>query len=77
MGTKVISTLTCFFNGRRYRPGKEFELPDGVKPSADMRVVGEKGVGKGKAEKAEPKGPQTFSEIAKQDSKAQGADSLV
>ncbi len=77
MGTKVTSSLMCFFHGRRFRPGEVFELPEGVKPSADMRVVGEKDAAKVKPQKGKADGPQTFSEIAKQDSKAQGADSLV
>lgn len=78
MGVKVKSTLTCFFHGRRFRPGEVFELPDGVKPSADMQVIEEKAEAKAKPQKGEAKGPQTFSEIAKQDAKApKGADDLV
>lgn len=85
MGTKVTSNLTCFYHGRRFRPGEVFELPEGVKPSADMRVVEEKVEAKdAKAKpqkgKAKGDGPQTFSEIAKQDADAQapkGADDLV
>ena len=90
MGTKVTSNLTCFYHGRRFRPGEVFELPEGVKPSADMRVVEEKAEakdakakpqkGEAKGGKAKAEGPQTFSEIAKQDGQAQapkGADDLV
>lgn len=69
MGTKVTSTLLCFYHGRRYRPGTVFELPDGVKPSKDMTVVEDQpkaekvsnaGKGKGKGT-----GTTTMSEIAK------------
>lgn len=80
MGVKVKSTLMCFFHGRRYRPGEVFELPDGVKPSADMQVVEEKSEAKAKPPKGKADAPQTFSDIAKQDGKAQtpkGADDLV
>jgi hypothetical protein len=87
MGTKVTSTVTCFYHGRRFRPGEVFELPEGVKPSADMQVVEEKAELKVKPQKGEVKGgkvkaegPQTFSEIAKHDGQAQapkGADDLV
>jgi hypothetical protein len=82
MGVKVKSTKTCFFNGQRYRPGEVFELPDGVKPGEFMEVVKDapaKDV-KAKAVKPKPEGPQTFSEITAQDSKAQavkGVDDLV
>lgn len=70
MGTKVTSTVMCFFHGRRYRPGVVFELPEGVKPSKDMTVVEDqpkavkKGADKGTA-------PTTLSDITKTDSAAQ------
>jgi hypothetical protein len=80
MGIKVTSTLTCFFHGRRYRPGEQFELPDGVKPAASMQVVDDKAPAKPKAAKPKADAPQTFSQIAKQDAKGQdvkGIDDLV
>lgn len=81
MVTKVTSTLTCFFGGRRYRPGEVFELPDGIKPSADMTVVSEKEPAKAKGQKPKASGPQTLADITKADSAAQApkgaADDLV
>jgi hypothetical protein len=83
MGTKVKSTVMCFYNGRRHRPGTVFELPDGVKPSHDMTVVEdepkEKKAGKSTG-KDKSGGPATFSEITKVDGAAQqakGADDLT
>lgn len=79
MGTKVTSTRTCFYHGRRFRPGVVFELPDGVKPSADMTVVEVKDT-KTKPTKGKADGPQTLADITKQDAKAlqpKGADDLV
>jgi len=64
---RVVSTLTRFIGGSRVRPGTEFEVPDGTKLTADMRVVSTKA----KAEKPAVKqvGPATFSEIARRDGK--------
>jgi hypothetical protein len=70
---KVKSTLTCFYHGRRYRPGEVFELPEGAKPSADMTVVdGDKPEVKPAKAKAEPK---ALSEVAK--GLGKGSDDLV
>lgn len=80
MGVKVKSRLMCFFYGRRFRPGTVFELPDGVKPSADMTVVEDTKSQEPKGKKAANKGPETFSEIAAADSKSQepkGTEGLV
>lgn len=63
MGTKVTSTVMCFYHGRRYRPGTVFELPDGVKPSKDMTVVKDDEPKTAKGGKG--KGPSTLSEITK------------
>lgn len=74
---KVVSTKTCFFGGRRYRPGVEFDLPKGVKPSGDMTPVSEGSVS---GKRASAKEPGTFSEKAKIDGdaqKAKGTDDLV
>lgn len=39
---KVRSQRSCFYHGRRWRPGEVFELPKGLKPSHDMEIVDEK-----------------------------------
>lgn len=71
---KVTSTKMCFFHGRRFRPGTPFDLPTGVKPSADMTVVDWKKPAKGSKN---DEGPSTFSELAKIEHKAQGDNALV
>lgn len=50
---RVVSTRSSFFHGRLYRPGEEFDLPEGAKPSKAMTVVDEKP--KAKKEKPAPK----------------------
>ncbi len=76
MGARVKTSHLCFINGRRYRPGDVFELPDGVKPAAYMEQVGASEPAKVKPKgKAKVDGPNTFSEIAAQDAKMiEGAD---
>jgi hypothetical protein len=70
---KVKSTLTCFYHGRRYRPGEVFELPEGAKPSPDMTVVdGDKP--EVKPAKAKPEA-KALSEVAK--GLGKGSDDLV
>jgi hypothetical protein len=69
---RVVSTRWSFFNGRFYRPGKEFDLPEGDKPSKAMTVVDEKAEPKKKEEpeprksrrRAVPVEPETLSEAA-------------
>ncbi len=41
MALTVTSTKMRFQDGRRYRPGDAFTLPEGVKPSREMTIVGE------------------------------------
>lgn len=80
MGLKVKSSVMCFYAGRRHRPGTVFELPDGVKPSADMEVVEDQPAKATEGKSKVKGGPTTFSEIARKDSAAQqpkGAPDLV
>ena len=37
MTTLVSSTNLVFLNGRRYRPGEAFELPDGIRLAPGMK----------------------------------------
>jgi len=73
MATQIKSTNTVFVNGRRYRPGEVFELPDGVKLAAGMQVLtpSEQKVSKAQTEKPKRKSKSdetdTFSAIAKRD----------
>lgn len=69
---KVVSTRTCFYHGRRWRPGEAFELPEGDKLSKGMTVVADKVEEKPKYRRRQMDGPETFSEITKQD-----ADTVV
>lgn len=77
---KVTSTRPCFINSHLYAAGEVIELPEGMKPSADMTVVDDKVEAKPKAKKAKGDGPTTFSEINKKDAKdntPKGAEGLV
>jgi hypothetical protein len=48
---KVASIKPSFFDGRYYRPGEVFELPEGSIPSKAMKVVDDSS--QAKSEKAE------------------------
>lgn len=82
MSVKVKALQPGFYAGARRRPGEVFALAEGDTPGRWMEVLTEdeaKQV-KPKAQAAKGKGPQTFSEIAKQDAKAltpKGAEDLV
>jgi hypothetical protein len=81
MGVKVKSSRMCFYGGSRHRPGVVFELPEGVKPSADMTVVdaAAPGVTSGAAPQRRSRhtGPQTMGDITRQDSQSMGPDALA
>lgn len=68
MGTKAVSTKITFFNGRRYRPGQVFELPDGYKLGPEMKEVVGDVVPKIEGEQLPPQ-PETFSEMNNPQSK--------
>ena len=70
---KQYTSTQVYFdhNGVRYRPGKVFTLPDGVRPGKSMVEVKD-----AKAKEAEAS-PETLSELAKAEHKAQGKDALV
>jgi hypothetical protein len=76
---RVIAKTDGFHDGHRVRKGEVFEIPESMKPGKWMEAVADKP--KAEPQKGKAKGPQTFSEIAKADSKAQapkgGADDLV
>ncbi len=76
MGLRVTSTKMCFFYGRRYRPGVAFNLPDGVKPSADMTVVESAAAPEQKKQRIKGESPKTLSDITQADAQALG-DSLA
>jgi len=71
---RVTSTRPSFFHGRIYRPGEEFDLPEGDNPSKAMTVVGkkskvekeveEKPVGRQQRRRKVPVDPQTLSEAS-------------
>jgi hypothetical protein len=71
---RVTSTRPSFFHGRIYRPGEEFDLPEGSIPSKAMTVVGEeskaekivdeKPVGRQQRRRKVPVDPQTLSEAS-------------
>lgn len=69
---KVIATELGFYGSRR-RPGEVFEIPDGTKGKWFVPV--DKAKPKGKAK--EDKGPDTLSELARAEHKAQGDNALV
>lgn len=72
---RVKSTRPSFFHGRIYRPGEEFDLPEGSIPSKAMTVVGkenkaeavvveEKPVERQARRRKVPVDPQTLSEAS-------------
>lgn len=65
----VTSTVAYFIDGRRIRPGEAFELPEGTEMKPHLQVF-DLYETKPKV-KAKDEAPQTFSEMTKQDSKAQ------
>lgn len=70
MSKQYTSTQVYFDKkGVRYRPGTVFTLPAGVRPGKTMTEF--KGVVKG-----DEQSPETLSELAKAEAKAQG-DALV
>jgi hypothetical protein len=78
MGTIVKTEADCFVNGRRYRPGDVFELPEGMVVASWMvKQTGSAATAKPKAKKKVAKKvtePETFSELAKIESEALGPD---
>lgn len=65
---RVKSERTCFYHGRRWRPGEVFELPEGFKPSKDMVIVdGKKVVEEAPKVSRRRRGnePETLSEASK------------
>jgi hypothetical protein len=71
---KVIANTLGFYGGSRRRPGDVFEVPDGTK--GKWFTPADKAKPKGKA-KPEDKSPETLSELAHAEHKAQGDDALV
>lgn len=74
MRTLVKCIHLCFVNGRRYRPGEIFELPEGLVPGSSMEVLkGEEAKNvpvetkPTRTKKSPAKEPETFSEITKRD----------
>jgi hypothetical protein len=68
---KYVSHLMTFLDGRRYRPGEPFELPEGVAPAPSMQPFGQP------LKKDEPKLGDTKPEAAQKAAKAKasgGAD---
>lgn len=64
---QYTSTQTYFDKkGVRYRPGTVFTLPAGVRPGKTMTEF------KGGVEKGDEQSPETLSELAKAEAKAQG-----
>lgn len=66
---KYISTSATFIGGHLYRAGEAFDLPEGMRPAAEMTAV-DGGEEKRKPGRPKKDAPETFSEIAKADSKA-------
>lgn len=66
---RVKSERTCFYHGRRWRPGEVFVLPEGFEPSKDMEIVDDKKVvketEKPKARRRRGSEPETLSEASK------------
>lgn len=66
---RVKSERTCFYHGRRWRPGEVFVLPEGFKPSKDMVIVDGKKVveeeEKPKTRRRRGNEPETLSEASK------------
>jgi hypothetical protein len=81
MGTWVKTNAMCFIDGRRYRSGDVFELPEGLTPARYMTVIKGSVPVKPKAA-VKPKGsaPETLSEITAQlavDLTPKGAEDLI
>lgn len=78
MGTIVKTEADCFVNGRRYRPGDVFELPEGMVVASWMvKQTKSAATAKPKAKKKVAKKvtePETFSELAKIEAEALGPD---
>lgn len=69
---KVIATALGFYKSRR-RPGDVFEVPDGTNGKWFTPADNAKPKGRAKVEKS----PETLSELAQAEHKAQGDDALV
>lgn len=83
MSVKVKALQPGFYAGARRRPGEVFALAEGDTPGRWMVVLTEDEAKQVKPKAVKPakgNGPQTFSDIAKQDAKAltpKGAEDLV